>query len=458
MFLKTSYMMSKRILTLLLAGTSVLSMQAQMHEGAPSNGSTFTLQQAIEYSLKNSPNYLNAELDVQNAVYRRRELTGTGLPQLSASVDLKDYIQIPTSLIPGDFVGQPGIFIPVKFGTKYNATAGASVSQLIFSADYIVGLKAAKEFVNLSRISVTRSKSELAAQVSKAYYNVVINKDRIKLLDANIERLGKLYNETKAFNEQGFVEKIDVERLEVQYNNLKTEHEKTVRLIGLSEVMLKFQMGYKGQDAITLSDSLVVSENEEALNTSGIDITKRPDYQLLQSQQSLYALDIKRQRMGYLPTLSAYGSYQYNAQRQEFDFFDGSKPWFKVALIGATLNLNLFDGLQRHNRIQQAKIARLKGENTIKNLELAANLEANVASITYSNSFAGMLTQKKNMELAQHVYDVAQKKYTQGVGSNIEVTTAETSLKEAQTNYYNAVYDMLVAKVDYQKAIGTLVK
>jgi outer membrane protein TolC len=192
--------------------------------------------------------------------------------------------------------------------------------------------------------------------------------------------------------------------------------------------------------------------------TSQIDVTKRPEYQALQAQQKLYDMDVKRQKWGYLPTLAAYGSYQYNAQRQKFDFGDPNQTWFKIALIGATLNLNIFDGFQRHYRIQQAKITSSKNLNTIKTLELSAELEATVAGISYANAYTTMLSQKKNMELAMHVYDVTQKKYTGGVGSNIEIITAETSLVEAQTNYYNAVYDMLVARIDYAKATGTLVK
>lgn len=420
----------------------------------------YSLKQAIDYAFKNSPNYLNAELEIQNSKYRKKEVLGVGLPQINSSVDLKDYIDIPTSLLPGQFFGAPaGTFIPVKFGTKYNATAGFSASQLIFSSDYIVGVKAAKELINLSTINVNRSKTELVSSVSKAYYNVVVNKERTKLLDANIIKLKKIFDDTKAFNQQGFVEQIDLERLEVQYNNLVVEKEKTDRLIGLSESLLKFQMGYKISEPIVLTDSLTFENNDVASLLSGkIDISKRADYQLLQSQQRLYQLDLKRQRLGYLPTVAAYGSYQFNAQRQKFDFTDGSQSWYKISLIGGTLNLNIFDGLQRHNRIQQAKIAVQKGENNLKNIELAAEIEATISEVTYQNAYASLQTQKRNMQLAQHVFDVSQKKYEQGVGSNLEITNAQTALKEAQTNYYNAVYDMIVSKIDFQKATGTLVK
>ncbi len=427
------------------------------------NSASFTLPQAIEYATKNSPNYLNAALDQQSAEYRRKEIAAAGYPQINGSIDIKDFLVLPTQLLPADFAGGPkGTFIPIQFGTKYQSTAGFSGSQLIFSNDYIFALKASREYLNLSRINVNRSKAELATQVSKAYYSVLINRDRIKLLDANIQRLGKIYQDTKALNTQGFVEQIDVERLEVQYNNLVSEMDKTQKLVGLSETMLKFQMGYDLKQQIILADSLQAFDTEfQELNTSNIDISQRPEYQLLVSQQKLYELDAKRLKWGYLPTLAAYGSYQWTSNRNNPDFLTSdnnvpTKMWYKTVLIGATLNINIFDGFSRHNKIRQAEITALKNQNTLKNMELGAQLEATMAGITYSNAFSTLKMQKKNMELAAHVVEVAQKKYEAGVGSNLEVTNAETSLKEAQTNYYNAVFDMIVAKLDYQKATGTL--
>ena len=450
-------MLSTKKNTFILSLAMIIVTNTKAQE---SNSANYSLQQSIDYAIKNSPNYLNSELDLKNAEYRRKEITGLGLPQVTGSVDLKNYLELPTSLLPGQFFGAPaGTYVPVKFGTKFNSTAGINASQLIFSSDYIFGLKASTEFINLSKISVTRSKAELVSQVSKAYYTVIINRDRIKLLEANVVRLKKILDDTKAFNKQGFAELIDVERLEVQYNNLITEKDKTVRLIGLSETVLKFQMGYKLSDPITLSDSLNINTDTfEELSSSKIDITKRPDYQLLKAQQSLLDIDVKRLKWGYMPTLAAYGAYKYNAQREKFDFLDTEQQWFKIALIGATLNLTIFDGFQRHNKIQQAKISSLKNLNTIKTIEQAGELEATVASISYNNAYSSVLVQKKNMILAQHVYDVAQKKYQGGVGTTLEIVNAETSLKEAQTNYYNAVYDMLIAKIDYKKAIGTLTK
>ncbi|MBL7936285.1 MAG: TolC family protein [Bacteroidia bacterium] len=283
-------------------------------------------------------------------------------------------------------------------------------------------------------------------------------------MNANVEKLTQTLKEVQAYHQQGFVELIDVERIEVAHNNLLVEKDKVTQLLSLGENMLKFQMGYKINDAIILTDSLNISEDlKTELTSSNIAFSNRTDVQLLNAQQSLYDIDIKRLKWGYLPTLAAYGSYQYNTQRPNANIFesDNSSPikkWYNVSLVGVTLNLNVFDGLQRHNKIQQAKIAALKNQNSLKNLELAAQLETSVATISYNNALKTLNANKRNMELAQHVYDVSQKKYSQGVGSNIEIINAQTSLRESETNYYNALYELLVYKTDYLKAIGTLVK
>ena len=428
---------------------------------------SFSLQEAIEYSIKNSPNYSNAELDYKSAEYKKNEITGIGLPQISGSIDFKDYLKIPTSLIPLSAFNPAApkdMYAAVQFGVQYQATAGFSASQLLFSADYIFGLKASKEFMNLSRINVQRTKTELVAQVSKAYYGVLVGRERLKLLDINMAKLDHSLSDLKAYNKQGFVEQIDVERLEVANNNLVTEKEKVTQLIKTGEYLLKFQMGYKIYDEITLTDSLNLTEDlKQDLATTSIDISKRSDYLLLKSQQKLSETDMKRLKWGYLPTLAAYASYQLNTQRNTTNIFESDKAnamkqWYPIGLVGVTLNLNIFDGMQRHFKIQQAKIAVEKNINNIRNLEMASQMESSIAAIMYNNTLKSLETNKRNMELAKHIYDVVQKKYDQGVGNNLEILNAQTSMREAEVNYYNAVYDALISKIDYLKATGNLIK
>lgn len=467
-------MLKRKSYTLLLA-LSVIAFHAKAQD-AKSN--SFSLQQSIDYAYKNSPNYLNAQSDVLMAKYKRKEVLGMAMPQIGASVDMKNFMKIPTSVLP-NFVApavygglvQAGVApydpqklspdgyepIAANFGTTFQAQAGASASLLVFSADYLIGLKATKEYISLMNINVNRSKADLVSQVSKAYYSVLVNKQRIALLDANITKLEKLLSDTKAFNKQGFVEQIDVDRLEVAFNNLTTEKQKIERLISLSENVLKFQMGYTGSENLTLTDSLSISDKED-LSISKIDITRRSEYQMLEVQQRLNNINVKRLKYGYLPSLVAYSSFNYSGQRNDLKFFTKEHIWYPTALLGGTLSLSIFDGFQRHYQIQQAKLDFKKGENNLKNLQLAIELEGASAAVNYSNASSSLQVQKRNLDLAQNIYTVSQKKYEQGVGSNIEVINAQQSLKESQANYFNAVYDLLVYKIDYLKATGSLIK
>ena len=428
---------------------------------AQQNPAEFSLQAAIDFALKHNSSYLNTEADAKYNTYEKNKVLGQGLPQINGSFDVKDNAVLPTSLLPAQFFGgPPGAYFPVKFGVQYNATAGVSATQLIFNSNYIVGLQASKELINLSQKNILRSKVETAQNVSKAYYGALVNKERLKLLDLNIERVKTLKDNATALNQNGFVEKIDVDRLEVSYNNLVTEKEKTTRLLELSETVLKFQMGYELSQPITLTDNLEKAVNADEMQTLALtdkpDVSKRPEFMILQSQQKLNEFDLKRYRLNYLPTLSAYGTYAAQFQKNTLDF--SQKNWYPFAVIGATLNMGIFDGLQTNWRIQQAKINLLKTQNTSNQLKQSIEMETQSTAVIYKNALLSLQTQKKNIELARNIFDVVKKKYEQGIGSSLEVNTAENDLRQAETNYYNTLYDVIVSKIDYQKATGTLVK
>jgi outer membrane protein TolC len=444
----------KRILVLLI-GLTVSSIA--FSQTSDSASFSFSLQQAIDYAMQNQKDVKNAILEEQIAKQKVNEITGLGLPQISTSFDLKDFVEIPTSLIPAEFFGgAPGTFIPVKFGTQYQATAGIEGSQLLFSGEYLLGLKASKVFVELSKKSTERTKIETTALVSKAYYTVLINQERIQLMEANIARLKKTKEDTKAFLDNGFVEKIDYDRLTVTYNNLLVEQEKVRRLLELGTYLLKYQIGMEMNTKLILTDKLETVKFDVAATAAAdkFDYTKRVDYNLFEIQYKLAALDFKRNKVAYLPTAAAYGSINGSAQRNKFDIFDTGQKWFPTALIGAKISLPIFTGLQRNARYQQAKIKVMQAENNIDFIRKSIDLELASTSTMLKNASASLDIQKENITIAEDVARVAKIKYDQGVGSNLELVTAETALKEAQTNYYNAMFDALVAKIDYDKANG----
>ena len=418
---------------------------------------SLSLKQAIDVALTNNVNILNSTLDYESAVAREKEIRSAGLPQISGSFDVKNFIELPTQLLPAEiFGGPPGTFIPVQFGTKYNSTGTIQASQLIFNPDYFVAIVNRRNIKALAEKNVERNKIETTVIVSKAYYNVLISKERLKLLYANVARIKKLKDDTQALFENGFVEKIDADRIEVAYNNLLVEKEKVERLVGLSEALLKFQMGMDIKNPVVLTDSLKEPELIPMDSLQKVNYQSRVEYSLLETQKVLNRADVKRNRLGYLPSMVFYGSLSAQQQSNEFEIFDTKKRWYPIGVIGATISMPIFDGLQRHYKIQQARVNYLKTENTLKSLENAIDLEVSSSSINFRNALSSLQTQKKNMELAENIYNVSKIKYEQGVGSNLEVMNAETSLKEAQTNYYNALTDYYLYKIDYDKATGQL--
>ncbi len=267
-----------------------------------------------------------------------------------------------------------------------------------------------------------------------------------------------MFDDTKALNQSGFVEKIDVDRLELAHNNLVTEREKIARLVGITETLLKFQMGYDLKQAINLTDEIKAEQLQDIdlLAESKTNYDARHEYQLLQSQLKLNNIELKRYKYQYLPSLVAYASYNEQAQRTKFDFFDTAEKWYPIGIFGATLNIPIFSGGQKYYKIKQAKLNILKTENTITQAKSFIDFEITSSSIAYKNAYASMLSQKKNKELALGIYETVKKKYEAGVGSNLELITAETALKESETNYLDAVYNLIIAKTDLEKATGNI--
>jgi outer membrane protein TolC len=425
-------------------------------------GGGFTLSEAVDYAIKHNLNVKNAQLDAVSAEAQIGEIRAAGLPQVAANFNITDNLIIQKVILPAN------VFDPtaspdappsaVPFGIKYSGAASATLNQLIFNGSYFIGLKAAATYRELAQKNTTQSKVTVAEAVTKAYYSAQVAEERAKLLDLNISRIDTLMRETKAMNESGFVELLDVNRLEVQQNNLVTERQKVQNLIELSYALLKYQMGMPLTEPIRLKDdindvNLDQLRNETAVNA--VSYESRIEYSLLSTQEKLAILDIRNIRAGYLPSVSASLGYGHNNGRNSFtDLF--STRWFNNSLLSLNLNIPIFDGFTKRYQIEQRKITLDKVKNGQILLKQSIDLEASQAGINIKNAFATLETQKRNMDLAQEIVRVSKIKYKEGVGSNIEVINAESSFKESQTNYFAALYDLMIAKVDLSKARGEL--
>ncbi|WP_316771331.1 TolC family protein [Pedobacter frigiditerrae] len=416
---------------------------------------SFSLPEAIAYAQTHQVSITNAKIDEQIAINTVKQTIGIGLPQVSANASFQDYLKVPTSLLPGEVFGQPGTQIPVKFGVKFNSSVGLEINQLLFDGSYLVGLKASRTYKELSTKSTTRSRIETAVAVTKAYYSVLVSNEQLALLDANLERLKKSLNDTEQMFKNGFVEKIDVDRLSVLNNNLLTERENVIRLLALNVNLLKFQMGMTIGSKLALTDKISnVNIDKSPVLGDSQAFNKRIEYSLLQTQKKLNELDVKRYKSLFLPSLGAFGSTSSNFQNDKFSNLYDTR--FPTTVIGLRLSVPLISGGQKLYQLRNAKLASLKTDNELINLQNAINLEVNQAQTVYFNGQQSLENQKRNMDLAKEVLRVTKIKYDQGVGSSLEVTTAETALKESQNNYINALYDMLINKVNLDKALGNI--
>lgn len=438
------------LLCVLLVTVSVTAQQGTKHE--------FTIQQAVEYAHNNNVQVKNALLNIESQKQTNREITAQALPNITGSANITKYIDIPTSLIPGEVFGQPaGTYIPVQFGTKYNASGSIQLQQTLFDGQVFIGLKARTTSIDFQTKNAEVTEEAIKTNIYKIYYQLVVSKTQIDLLDANIARLEKLEHDATELYKNGFAEKLDIDKVSVQLANLRTEKLKANNSISIGYLGLKTLMGMPVKDSLVLVDKIDEQQiREDFSNDTSYNYADRKEFQLLSLNKKLNEFNIKRYQLSYIPTLSLTGNYSKNAQRNTFDFFAKGGQWFTTSFVGVNLSVPIFDGFARSARIKRSKIELKQTENQIDNLKLTIDSDVEQAKISFKSALATMDFQKKNMQLAETVYNQTKKKFEAGTGSNTEITAAQTDLVTAQTNYINSLYSAIIAKVDYLKATGKL--
>ncbi|MFD1467380.1 TolC family protein [Hymenobacter caeli] len=540
---------SKRWLWAALLGAAPLALAAQTSApavGAGAPAMLLSLPQAVHYAVQSKSSLLATRLAEQTAAARIGEIKAQGLPQLNVGANVADNFKLQKTLVDfGSFAGAPlsgttltqadiaraqtgqavtlspayGQVVatspqPFAFGLQYAGNTSASFSQQLFNGSYLIGLKAAKVYQELARKQTQQAEIDVVEQVSKAYYSTLVARSRLALLARNVQRLDTVLYQTNQTFKAGFAEKLDVDRLRVQRNNLVVEQQKAQRLTELSLALLKFQMGLPQAQAVQLTDSLgaavvdagalrqrlgaasfgtgsgpgglpapptpgvgatggqpapTINNGQPVQADAAFNYNNRIEFSTLQTQQALAGLDLRNRSAGAYPILSLTGAYGFtgsaNAAKDLFAFrgpdsrsANGfvNQNWFGFGNVGLALNVPVFDGFRRKYQVQQARIAQQTIERGFETLRQSIDLQDAQSRATLINALDVLDNQQDNLILAADVARVTRIKFNAGVGSNLEVITAETSLREAQTNYYAAIYDVLVAKVDRDKATGEL--
>lgn len=417
-----------------------------------------SLEEAESYALQHNVNLRNAKLDVDAAEAYVKENVASGLPQVTAGVDVSSNFSLPPSFLPAEIVGgTPGETVVVKFGTDYSGQASATLTQMVFDGVFFVGLEAAKTFKERTQKEAVLSEIDVIESVDKAYYAALVSELNLELVEKNYGRLDTLLMETKTMAESGFAEKIDVNRVQLQFNNIEVQRKNARRSLDISMALLKFQMGMPVDQAIELTDKLEAELFEDLPSAGDFNYVDRVEYSILQSNYQLAELNKKLNTMRYVPSIELYATVGASAGvGTAANIFNLTNQWFSYGFAGVRLSIPIFDGLQKHRVSQQRKIEIDQALNGFEQLENSINLELKQTAIELENSIDFMRVQRSNMDLSEEVYNVTKTKYQQGVGSNIEVINADADYKQAQLNFFTALYEALVAKVNYEKALGKL--
>jgi outer membrane protein TolC len=445
-------------ITVLLLMINLHGMAQQPAKPAQQGVLPLSAKQAVDYALANQATVRTAKLDQLIQLAKNREVSGLALPNVTANGTYQHNPIVQKQLIDASNFSDTvpkGTLVPFSFGLKYNVIGEVKVSQVLFDPSILVALQARKTLEDLSTRGVQKAEIDVKVSVYKSYYNVLSARKALQFLTGNIATLEKLLSDTKETYKNGLVEKLDVDRLTVQLTNLHTEETKLRNLNEVGVAALKYQMGMSLQQEIELTDTLSTTEIKSAVAVENFDYTQRIEYQLLETQKRAYEFDLKRYKFNALPTLSLFGTGGVSRASDVFNYFS-QQNWYGYVGYGVNLSLPIYAGSQRRRKVDQAFLEVKKAEVKLEDAKLGIDLERSQSTSNLRNNILTLEAQESNMKLAQEVYNTTQIKYREGVGSSLEMSTAENDLLTAQNNYFSALYNAVVAKVDYLKAYGKL--
>lgn len=441
--------MAKRVLTLFL----FLLVLAGAHAKAQESPQKYSLRQCLDFALNNSYAIHKAKLDISGADYQMQEVQSNVLPQINASGSFDHSVVLPTTMLPGEIIGQPGTQIPVQMGTKNVLDFGVTVEQVVFAPTLFTGIKIARNNLELQRLRVTMTKEEIIFNVSNAYYDILNSMQELDNIHYMISIQDSLYLLMKKRVEESVTREVDLNRIKVNLTNLQARGKNMKNIILQQTRYFQILIGVPLEDVFELDDS----------ETKSLDILElRADLQphnkieidILNKQKAILELEIRSQKHGYLPTLSAIalGGYQFQSDKLNVS----KEPWFSSAIIGVRLSVPLFDGLGKRSRIRQKQVQLQSLDWDI--LQTQQTLSANYLNAKNQLEVICELVQaqSENLQLAEKVYAQTMALYAEGLATITDVLETETSLHEVKIAHTTELIRYKKTEVNLLKASGTL--
>lgn len=463
-------------ITLLLFGL-LITGYIQAQTAAPVTQQAFSLEQAQKYAAENSPVLKNSNLDLKIAEKKVWETTAMGLPHVSGKVSSSYSIELsPTietfsklsnldswmygadqallGLTKNDTAfGHVPVPDPVEtvsdFDKKWSASFDLTVSQLIFSGAYLVGLQTTKAFKGMSELAITKSKKDLEESVSNAYYLVLVMNENQKIMEEIYNETMKTVKEMEAMYKSGFVEETTVDQMKLTANNLKNT---LVVIKGQAEVaknLLRFQMGYNMNTDIILTDNLdnlMAQTIKLTLLSESFNVNNNTDFKMIQTQTEFSELQLKLQKSAFLPDVAAF--YQY-----DHSFNENAMSFTPPQIVGASVNIPIFGSGDKMAKVSQAKMNLDKSKNTEYQISQGLELQFSQAQTGYSNALNKLDANQENLDLAKRIYDKTLIKFKNGVSTSMELTQAQSQYLQAESTYYTTVIELVNAKNTLEKLL-----
>lgn len=412
-----------------------------------------TLGDALTFALQHNSKVRKARLDIDGGKYKVEEVRSQALPTITGNSALNYNAIIGQQVV--DFGGQTQT---LKFGRKWNSSAGIQLSQQLFNQQVFTGLQAAKSSAEYYNLTAQYTEEQVIELVANNYYQVLVTRQQLNVLDNNIKNVKVIEKIISNQFSNGLAKKIDVDRIKVNLTNLNTQREQTINAIIQLENQLKFAMGMEVTNPIILPDTELTEVKELPQFTDSIALANRTEIKLLNNQDKLLKLQRKAYVSEYYPTLALSGNYTYSSQAGGFDFLSSNSTaiGFGSSAIGLTLKVPIFNGFLTRSKIRQADVNIQKAKEDRVETTNALNLAYENAKIQLRNSLNTIRSQQKNAELAQEIYNSTQNNYNNGLASLTDLLDTETSLTQAQNSYTQALLNYKIAEIQLIKSNGNI--
>ncbi|MBO9203020.1 MULTISPECIES: TolC family protein [Niastella] len=413
-----------------------------------------TLPNCIRYGLEHQPAIRASLIDEEITEATIKNKLADWYPQLNVTANFQHYLKMPVSIFP-DFTNPNGPKREVQTGVRNYFTPQLALTQTIFDRDVLLASRTARDVRKQAKQTTTANKIDVAAAISKAFYDVLLSMQQIQVLEETITRLDRSLKDAYYQYQSGVTDKVDYKRATISLNNSKADRKVAQEMLFARYAYLKQQMGYPAEKSLQLSYDTTHMEGEVAFDTlQKVQYESRIEFQQLQTQQRLLQANLKYNKWSYLPTLSAFGYYNLIYQNDEFSKL-GSRS-FPNSYVGLGFAWPLFQGGKRIWNVRQANLELKRNEVAMTDLKNNINAQFSQAIATYKGFLADFYAQKENLDLASDVLSTLTLQYKSGVKTYLDVIIAETQLHTTQLNYYNSLYQVISSKIDVEKALGTL--